>query len=290
VLAALLGILAFACGCKTVSHSDVQAFAAGVTAAKTQSGEAFRSVTDLIAQDQLEDTARATNLTEALFAPVLDAQNVAVWDGTLAKLESYGTHLQMLTGPKLTESYEQEAESLGNDLQNLGKRLADEHLLDKAPNISPGIATAVTELGRLIIRAKAQHDARRIATSANSNIVATLHLMAASIGETSQTGLRGTVRQHWLGRLGEKKVEFRRQTESEAKKRVATEFLSQMQERDTQDAVLASLRRSLLSLASLHQALSNRDALTARQLAQAISDEIKAAREMYAQFKEKLKH
>ena len=58
-------------GCRSLSSSAVPAFAAGVTAAKTQSGEAFRSVNDLIAQDQLDDAATATNLSEELFTKVL---------------------------------------------------------------------------------------------------------------------------------------------------------------------------------------------------------------------------
>jgi hypothetical protein len=206
----------------------------------------------------------------------------------LAQLEVYSMHLQLLTGPQLTEAYEREAEAIGTDFQNLGKRLADEGLIGKAPEISPGVAAVVTELGRVILRAKAQHDARRIAESANSNVVATLHLMAGSIGETVQSGLRGTVRQHWLGRLGVKKEEFKRQTTDDGRVRIARQFVAQMRQRDAQDAVLASLRRSLLSLAGLHQGMSRGDPWSVRQFAQMISEEVQATRQIYEQFKTKL--
>ena len=200
----------------------------------------------------------------------------------------YAQHLQALTAPDLTKTFEDQAVSLGTELQILGHHLKDSRFIGKAPEISPGIAAGVTELGRSMIRAKAEHDAAHVAKAANSNIVATLHLMAGSLGETEKSGLRGTVREHWLGRLGEKKGEFKKQTDAAGKRHVATEFVAQMAERDAQDAALASMRRSLLSLADLHQALANGESLTALQLAQEISDEVKATRDIFSQFKAKL--
>jgi len=280
----------FATGCKTLPTTGIETFSAGTTAAKTQSEEVFRAVNDLIAQDQLDDAAKATNLTEQLFAKVLSPENSRVWDETFAKLESYAHHLQALAAPALTKSFQEQAEGLGSDLQTFGQRLKDAGLIGKAPEISPGIATAITELGSLIIRAKAQHDARRIVSAANSNVVAALRLMASSLGETSRAGLRGTVRTHWLDRLGAKERQFKKQPDEAGKRQVASEFVELLQQRDAQDAVLASLRRSLLSLADLHQSLAQGESLTARQLAQVIADETKASREIYSQFKGTLKH
>jgi hypothetical protein len=287
-LATLAIGLAVTTGCKTMSPAGMEAFSTGATAAKTQSEEAFRAVNELIAEDQLEDAAAATNLTEELFSPVLSADNVAIWDQTLSKLESYGQHLQALTSPELTKSFEDQAQVLGADLQHLGQRLQDSGFVGKAPEISPGLATAVTELGRIILRVKAQHDARRTAVSANPEIGSALRVMADSLGETQLTGLRGTVRAHWLGRLGRKKLEFRRETDAEGKHRVAVDFVELMQRRDAQDAVLASLRRSLLGLADLHNALAQGQSLSAHQLAQSIEEEVKAARQTYARFQEQL--
>jgi hypothetical protein len=287
-LALTLGVLTIT-GCRTIPSTGVEAFSAGTTAAKTQSEEAFRAVNDLIAQDQLEDAAKATNLTEALFNPVLGPENVAIWDQTLAKLESYAHHLQNLTSPDLTKSFEEQAETLGADLQGFGQHLKDAGLISKSPQISPGVATAFTELGSLIIRSKAQHNALRIMSAANSNTVAALRTMSADLGETSMTGLRGTVRTHWNGRLGAKKEEFKKQNDDAAKRKIVSQFVDLMGLRDAQDAMIASLRRSLLSLADLHQSLARGEAVTARQFAQTIADEIKATREIYAQYKDKLK-
>src|SRR6266480_7072843 len=215
-----------AAGCKTIPTTAIETFSAGATAAKTQSEEVFRAVNDLIARDQLDDAVRATNLTEQLFTKVLSPENVGIWDQTFAKLESYAHHLQALTAPELTKSFTEQAETLGTDLQNFGQRLKDAGLAGKAPEISPGIATAVTELGSLIIRAKAQHDARRIVSAANSNIVAALRLMAASLGETPKNGLRATVREHWLGRLGDKERKFKKQGDEAGKRQIVTEFVA----------------------------------------------------------------
>jgi hypothetical protein len=288
ILAFATSLLALA-GCKTISSQGVEAFCAGVTAAKTQSGEAFRTVNELMAEDQLNDAAKATNLTEQLFTKILNPEDVGVWDKALANLESYARHLQALSSPEVSKSFEQEAENLGGELQTFGQNLQQTGLIGSPPQISAGVATAFAELGSLIIRLKAQHDAMRIASAANTNINTMLRLMSASLGETSSTGLRGTVRAHWLDRLGTLKEQFKKQADESAKRQLAGQFVDTMGRRDALDAVLVSLRRSLLSLADLHQSIAKGDRATAIWLAGTIADEIKATRDIYSQFQNKLK-
>lgn len=302
-------ILALATGCKTIPLSSVQSFSTGVTSAQTQSGETFAAVNDLIAADQLEDAAHATNLTEKLFVVVLDPKSLAVWDETFAKLEAYSLHMQALISPDLTKDFVAESENLGVELQTFGKRLQEEKIVATAPEIPPGVATAFTEVGSLLIRYKAQHDALRIAAAASPSINGALQTMAESIGDTARHGIRGTVQAHWEGRLADTQEKFKIADEKmqktiaadptskqsiladglAAKKPIAEEFLTQMQTRDTQDALLAALRRSLLNLANLHSALAKGSDVDSRRFAQMIADEVKAARNIYSDFKTKLK-
>jgi hypothetical protein len=289
---------------------SLQSFSSGVTSAKTQSEDVFRAVNDMIAVDQLEDAAHATNLSESLFLDVLDDKSLAVWGDTLAKLEAYSLHLQTLTSPELTKDFVAQSEQLGSDLQAFGQGLKDRQVIDKAPSIPPGVATAFTEVGSLLIRYKAERDAMRIATAADPWIQTAFQGMAAAIGETPEHGIRGTVRAHWQGRLAEPKKEFKLAEEkaqkavgenpsgkqqimadaATEKKAIAENFLKLMQTEDAEDALLAALRRSMLSLASLHSSMVRGATLDARQFAQIISDEAKASREIYSQFQAKLKH
>lgn len=287
ITAVAISLLACA-GCKTISSQGVETLASGVTAAKTQSEEAFSAINDLIAEDQVTDAAKAANLTEQLFAPVLDPEDVAAWDQTLAKLESYATHLQTLASPEISQSFEQETENLGGELQTFGDDLKQTGVAGGQPHIPPGVATAFTELGSLIIRARSQRDAVQIAAAANASVNNVLKLMAGSLGETSKKGLRGTVREHWLGRLGDLEEQFKSQTDPAARREIAGQFLDAMKRRDAQDAVLASLRRSLLNLSALHQSLARGDKLTAARFANDIAQEVKASRDIYTQFQQKL--
>jgi|SRR5882724_12893052 len=288
-LTCAITLLAFT-GCKSISSSGAVNFSAGVTTAKTQSGETFRTINDLVAADQLEDAAKATNLTEQLFTKVLNPEDIAVWDQSFAKLESYAQHLQSLDSPDVANSFVQEAENLGGELKTFGQNLKQTGLIASAPEISAGLATAFTELGSIIIRAKAHHDALRIASAANSNVVTIFRVMSAGVGDTSKTGLRGTSREHWLGRLAVLKQQFKKQSDETGKREIAEKFVAMMEQRDAQDAALASLRRSLLGLAAMHQSLSKGDSASVAQLAQMLSQEMKATRDIHSQFQSNLNH
>ena len=311
-LVTILGLaimLALATGCKTVPTASVQTFAAGATSAKTQADEAFQAVNDLIAADQVDDAAQATNLSESLFFTVLDPAALAVWDNTLAKLEAYAQHLEALTSPDLTQDFVTDSENLGAQLQAFSQSLQTQQLVAPAPAIPPGIATAFTEIGSLLIREKAEHDALRIAADANASIGHALQSMADTIGKTSQDALRGTLQVHWQGRLAGLMLQFKQADEkmrqaiagdpakkeisladgAAAKKAMAANFVALMQKRDAQDALLASLRRSLLNLAGLHASLAKGANLEALQFAQMIADEVKASRDIYTHFQTSLK-
>ena len=308
-LAFLVSVIVWTSGCKTMPSEALTSFAPGVTSAKTQSEETFQAINELIAEDQLEDAAHATNLSEHLFYEVLDAQSLKVWDDTLAKLETYSLHLQALTSPDLTKNFVAESENLGANLQAFGQSLQAHGLVETAPVISPGVAAAFTEVGNLLIRAKAQRDAIKIAQAADASICRAFQSMADSLGDTAEHGLRTTVRDHWQGRLAEPKKQFRLAEEAmqkaiadnpadkqkfmadavAAKKIIAASFLELIQKQKAEDELLAALRRSLLNLANLHSALAKGSAVDARALSQIITGEVKASRDIYAKFASTLK-
>ena len=67
-------------GCKTIQPGGVANFAAGVSAAKGQTGLAFHGVTDLTSEAIINYAASQPTLIDDSFLPVLDPASLAVWD------------------------------------------------------------------------------------------------------------------------------------------------------------------------------------------------------------------
>ena len=286
---ALALLLAAAAGCRTASPDSVAAFSSGVTAARTQSQEAFSAVNDLVADASLDYAAAQPRLLEANFAAGLDAESLDAWDQVLGKLEKYAQHLQALTSPQLAKPFEDATVSLSGELKDFGRHLQQSGLTDKAPQLSPSLATAFTELADLVIRIHANARARDVLRDTDPEISRICRSLADSVGTTRTNGVRGTVNAHWTQQLAEQKAAFLGKTDFGDKRAIAATFRKLLQNQTAQDLVLLSLRRSLLQLAELHHALAQGDRLSAQGAAAAIAGEVQHTRDLYDRFTTTLK-
>ncbi len=271
-------------GCRTTPPDSVAAFSSGVTAARTQSQEAFSAVNDLVADASVDYAAAQPRLLESSFAAGLDATSLEAWDQVLAKLESYARHLQALTSPELSKAFEDATVNLGHELNDFGQHLQQTGLTGKAPELNPGLATDFTELASLFIRFHAQARAREVLGKTDAEVGRICRSLADSLGATQTNALRGTVNAHWTQRLAEQKAAFLTATNTADKRAVAAAFRKLLQNQTAQDLVLLSLRRSLLQLADLHHALAQGDRLSAQSAANAIANEVQHTRDLYDRF------
>jgi hypothetical protein len=287
----LLAALLVLTGCKTVPSEQLAAFSSGVSAARNQSQEAFAAVNEMIADVSLDYAAEQKHLTEASFAAGLDEASLQVWDQVFQHLGAYAQHLADLTSPTVGKEFEDETVNLSGNLKNFGEHLKDADVVAKVPQIDPSIATGFAKLGGLLIRMRAQGQARKVINEIDPEVGRILRGMADTVGASATNGIRGTVTSHWTQLLTRPKLQFLEQTNNiPARRQIATEFRDLLQRRTAQDLTLLSLRRSLLQLAELHHALAQGQSWTAQSAAAAIMAEIQQTRELNARFREKLKN
>jgi len=217
-----LAILLLA-GCRSIPSADVQAFSTGVSAARSQTDTALLAVTDLTTDSIIDYAASQATLTEANFLPVLDPAAIAVWDNVFSALEKYSQSLVLLTSPNLTSDYESAAVNLADQIKQTGSKLESQKLAGSAPAVPPSFAAAFTELGEILLRAKAQHDAIRIASQTEPKIRSILSVMADTIGATRNEGLRGTVHANWDQRKAAQQVAFLDSKVSTARRAIAVQ-------------------------------------------------------------------
>jgi len=271
-------------GCVTVPQPSLAAFSTGLTTAKTQTDLAFQSVNSLTATEVVDYAASQPKLTDDLVFSVLPASSIAVWDRMFDVLEKYSQDLILLTSPGLTKDYETAMVDLAQQIQQTGQNLKAAGIVANAPSASPGVATAVTEVGRLLLEAKAQSDARKILSATDPSIRTILNSMADVIGGTSQTGIRGTVFANWTNVKIQVKDKFSKEMDVAKKRALVLEFISYQNQADAQDQVLASLYRSLRALADAHHALAAGKDLDASVAVAIVKEEITETRDLYKQF------
>lgn len=266
VVAAIAAVLLT--GCTSVPKASVQGFSTGVSAAKAQTDAAFQAVADLTSQATLDYAAAQPALNDACFQPVLDPKSIAVWDNVFSALEKYSQSLMLLSSPTVTKDYEDAAVDLAGQIKQTGDKLKAENLIAGTPQISPSFAAAFTELGNILLQAKAEHDVRKIALQADPKIRAILTTMADVLGASQNEGLRGTVHANWDQKKGKLQVAFLNAKPGSDRRSIAGQYADFMNQQALQDVALSELRNSLLALAAAHHALAQGQAT---DLAQAIS-------------------
>jgi hypothetical protein len=243
-------------GCSSLPPTNVESFSSGVSAARNQTTLAFQAVTDLTSQSIIDYAAAQATLTDSNFLPVLPPESVATWDAAFAGLQKYSQNLVLLISPNLTKGYEDAVANLAAQVKQTGDDLKSQKLISSEPSLSPSLAAAFTELSSLILRAKAQHDARVILTQSDPAIRQIFTTMAEAIGANGDTALRGTVHAHWEQNKGKLKVAFLSAAKPEERHSLAAQYSTLLASEITQDLALASLQRSFLALADAHHALA----------------------------------
>lgn len=264
----LAALLTLAAGCATVPDRDaVPTFRAGAATANQQSQAAFQEINRFLRQQQIERAARLPTLNEQAFLAPLANEDVAKWNQAFALIDGYAATLEKLLDPaRRSEAEDAFGELAGRIGDVRGDRLPD------------GIAAGFTQLAGLLVQMKAQKDALAAIRQADPAIQDVFAAMADAIGETSNDGVRGTVASSWLAVLGQIQVDFLAAQGVPARRDVATRFAATLDQRDAQDASLASLRRSFLLLAGAHRELAAGRAPDARRLIDAVQQEYEAYR------------
>jgi hypothetical protein len=243
-------------GCRTIQPTGVANFSAGVSAAKGQTSLAFQGVTDLTSESIIDFAASRPTLADTNFLPVLDPASLAVWDQVFSVLQQYAQNLAVLTSPNLTKDYEDGVVSLATQVKQVGEHLKSQKMISEVPSLSPSLSAAFTELGDLLIRAKAQHDAKAVSSHTDPTIKSIFTTMSDAIGATQTRNLRGTVHAHWEQRKATLKGNFLEATTPAERRTIAAKYASLLKGQTTQDLALGSLQRSFLSLADAHHALA----------------------------------
>ncbi len=288
----LVGLVAFLMGgCARVPSTGVQTFSSALTAAKAQTSLAFQDVTSLTAEAIIEHAAAQKTLNDSHFIAVLDPESVGAWERAFTALEAYSRALTELTSPNLTREYKAAVLDLARQIQATGSALNVE-AFPGSPEASGLLATGFTKLGDILLRAKAQRDARRILERTDPVVHDILANMAGAIGQSHKQGIRGTVHAHWDQLKGEIQVRFTRavQTNDDSKRRdLAREYAALMSQQRVQDLSLAALRRSFLALADAHRALSEGTTASVVSSVSVVLEEARDAKLLYGKFKDSSK-
>jgi hypothetical protein len=243
-------------GCSSIQPTGVANFSAGLSAAKGQTSLAFQAATDLTSESIIDYAASQPTLIDTNFLPVLDPASLAVWDQVFTALQKYAQNLALLTSPNLTKDYEDGVVNLAAEVTQVGQDLKHQKMISEVPSLSPSLAGAFTELGDLLLRAKAQHDAKAVLSHTDPTIKTIFTTMADAIGTSQMHNLRGTVHAHWEQRKATLKVSFLEAKTLAERRTVAVKYASLLNGQTTQELALGSLQRSYLALADAHHALA----------------------------------
>ena len=173
--------------------------------------------------------------------------------------------------------------NLAGQMKHTGDELQSLHLVSNQPTFSPSLAAAFTELGDLLLRAKAHHSARVAIIQSDPAVRQIFTTMADTIGDTQNTALRGTVHAHWEQTKAKLKVAFL-SASRDGRRSLAAQYASLLSSEVTQDLALASLQHSFLALADAHHALaSGRSASLAVAIA-AVEQEVQRTYDLFSRF------
>jgi hypothetical protein len=271
----LAGLLTFATGCATAPDRDaVPTFRASAATANQRSQTAFAEINTFLRQQQIERATRLPNISEqkdesgvgAFFTP-LASEDVAKWSRAFGLIDAYAATLEKLLAPARRADTE-------SALSELGEKIGDV----REERLPPGIAAGFTQLAGLLVQMKAEKDALAAIRKADPAVQDVFSAMMAAIGENPSDGVRGTVVSSWTTVLGQIQVDFLNAQGIPAKREVATRYVAALDQRDAQDASLASLRRSFGLLAAAHRELAVGRAPSAQRLLDAIQQEYEAYR------------
>jgi hypothetical protein len=263
-------------------------FSTGVSAAKAQVNAAFTASAQVTREGEIGYVATQPALKESDFIQTPTADTIATWDQTLSSLEEYAQDLAALAAPGAAKTFDGAATNLAESF-NQTKTTLLQHSLGSA-GLNAGLSAAFTEVANVILQAKAQATARKIAAQTDPKMATIFTLLAEEIGETRTNGLRGTLHATWEAELATLYAPFLTASNDVAKRtQIAQQFADTLNKRDAQDQSLSSLRSSILALQNAHHALAEGDAVTLQAAINLVITEAQRTSGLYNQFKGQLK-
>jgi hypothetical protein len=265
----LAALLLLTTGCATVATvGEVTNFRQGAATANQQSQSTFADVNTFLRQQQIDRASGLPTLNEDEFFTPLAPEDVAKWSRAFGLIDAYAASLEKLLDPARRGETETALTELGEKIGEVeGERLP------------AGVAGGFVQLGGLLVQMKAEKDALAAIRKADPAIQSVFDTMMDAIGEDRDNGIRAMVATSWGNVLGAIQVEFLSAGGASAKRDVATRYVGTLDQRDAQDASLASLRRSFGLLAAAHREL----AAGRRPSAQQLLDEVQAEYAAYRQ-------
>lgn len=258
-----VALLTFATGCATAPDRDaIPAFRSGAATANQQLQTSFADINRFLRERQIDRAASLQSLDEEAFFTPLAPEDVAKWSRAFGLIDTYAATLEKILDPARRDEAEKALEELGNKIGEV-----------RGEELPAGVAAGFTQLGGLLIQIKAERDALAAIRQADPSIQGVFDTMMTAIGEDPDNGVRGMVGTSWGDVLGKIQVEFLGANGPAARRDVAMRFAATLDQRDAQDADLASLRRSLGLLASAHRELAAGRESDARSLIALVQDE-----------------
>ena len=276
-------------GCVTIDSTSVEQFSTGVTAAKSQTQIALNGVADRSREEAITYAVLKNELNEKIFIETPTPETIEAWDRAFAAVERYSQSLASLVSPGAAKNFDQAAQDLAAQFNKTAEHLQTNHIVTESPQISPGIATAFTKVGELLLRAKGQATARKVAAATHPEIQRIFTLMAEAIGDSHGTpSIRATDYAIWQVKARDLKPDFLNASSPEAKRQIVVRYSDILKLRDQQDQSLSALRRSLLALADAHHALAQGNDPSLKASVAIVVAEAKRTRDLHDAFKDKL--
>ena len=280
-----LGLGALISGCKTMDTTGVANFATSVTAVKTQADDGLNSVAALTRNASVTYAASQPNLTEANFVVTPTGATISEWDNAFSSLETYAQNLSTLLSPDASKDFDVAATNLFVQFNQTAARLKANGINSQA-GVSTLLATAFTQTGNAIISAKEQATAFKVASATDTNITIICNLLATEIGaDATVPGIRRTLYEAvWAPRLASLTQPFLLATNFADKVEISQQYADLLAARDTQDQILAGLRRSILALSDAHHTLAQGKSASIQADLVVVENEIQNSRDLYNQF------
>jgi hypothetical protein len=284
-----LTCIAFATGCKTIDPASASKFATSVATVKTQADGVLLAAATLTRTQSITFAALQPTLSEDEFVETPSSDVIEGWDNALSSIETYALNLAALSSPDATKSFDAAATNLFNQMTQTATRL-NSTSLSSSPEITAGLATAFTETAHLILGAKAQATARKVAAATDPKINSILNLLASEIGDDhANPGLRTTIYRAWNTERDALSGPFLKAASQTAKEDVARQYATLLAERDAEDESLASLRHVLLALADAHHALAQGETASVQATLTITINELQRTQNLVSQFNADLK-
>jgi hypothetical protein len=205
-------------------------------------------------------------------------------------METYALNLAALSSPNATKNFDAAATNLFNQFTQTATTLKLTALSGTGA-ANPGLASGFTEVANLILQARAEATALKIAAATDAKITQILDLMAAEIGaDLASPGLRSTVYRVWNTKANALVQPFLAAGANQtAKAALAQQFATILAERSAEDQSLLALRRSLLALSDAHHALAQGNEASIQSTLTIVVGDLQQTQVLYNQFSGELK-